>query len=94
MALEKSADDEEERVAATVERLRAACGELGFELTADDRVGEPEAAHLVGYKQESFANLRRWKVGPASYRRRAGESKVISYRLDDLAKWIEGTRED
>lgn len=86
-------DDLQRRVAATVERLRAIVAAEAIVITADDRVGEAAAARLVGYAAGSFKNLRSLCVGPSFFNRPLAGSRV-TYRLDDLAVWIERAREE
>tara|TARA_R110002124_G_scaffold141679_1_gene306228 strand:+ start:16646 stop:16927 length:282 start_codon:yes stop_codon:yes gene_type:complete len=90
--LEPSAE-ECSRIAATTELFSEACAARGTPVTADGRIGEADAAVLLGYQLASLQNLRTMGGGPAHYKRRAGTSK-ISYRLCDLAGWVEQTREE
>lgn len=79
--------------ASTYERLLAACRERGFLVTADERIGEPDAATLLGVNTGSLRNMRTLGTSPPFYRRPAGGSR-ISYRLDDIATWLEQGREE
>lgn len=78
---------------ATHERLLAACREHGFTITADERIGEPDAAVLLGLSLGGLRNMRMLGTGPAFYRRPAGGSRV-SYRIADIATWLEDGREE
>lgn len=78
---------------ATHERLLAACRELGCIITGDGRVSESDAAVLLGLTPGSLKNKRLLGCAPPHYRRPAGNSRV-SYRLTDLADWIDEARED
>lgn len=80
------------RVSATVERLRAVVGERNVFLTADDRISEVDAASLVGYAPGSLRNMRASGGGPAFFNRPLGGS-AKSYRLEDIANWLEQSRE-
>jgi hypothetical protein len=79
--------------ASTYERLLAACHERGFVVTGDGRVSEIDAAELLGLTPGSLKNKRLLGCAPPHYRRPAGNSRV-SYRLTDLADWIDEARED
>lgn len=93
MRFSEPTPEELRRLEETANQFRSACDERGYQVTGDDRIGEVEAAQLLGYQLSSFRNLRRAAFGPAHYNRRAGNSR-ISYRLVDLAEWVEFTRED
>lgn len=82
-----------ERVEETQELLLAACREHAFTVTADLRVSENAAAVLLGYQAKTLQNMRGLGTAPPHYRRAVDGGKV-SYRLVDLAQWIEVTRED
>ena len=62
-------------------------------ISADLRVSEKDAAHLLGYAAGSLKNLRQEGQAPRSYQRGVGGGR-ISYRLHDIAVWIEGRRDD
>lgn len=85
--------DIHERVESTRQMLLAACHERGFLVTADERVSEPDAAALLAFTPESLRNRRYLGTGPASYQRPVGAHKV-SYRVRDLAAWIEQYRDE
>lgn len=81
------------RVAETMHQLRQAAAERGLFITGDCRIGEAGAAELTGYALGSFKNLRAAGACPAYYCRPLSGSRV-SYRLADLALWIERSREE
>jgi hypothetical protein len=81
------------RVDETLAMLRAAAIEQGMALSGDDRIAECNAAKLLGCECESLAKRRVEGRAPPSYRVPIGGSRV-SYRLHDLAVWIEQQRED
>jgi hypothetical protein len=86
-------DDLEGQVEATMLALRAAAIEGQMLLSGDGRVGESCAARLLGLECETLAKKRSEGKAPPSYRVPVGGSRV-SYRLSDLARWIEAQRED
>lgn len=83
----------EARVQEVTAMLKSACNRDGIKYTADERVSERDAAALVGYEPESMQRMRYSKGGPPFYRRKADDGRV-SYRLSDLALWIEYTRQE
>ena len=81
------------RVDETLAMLRAAAIEQGLAVSGDDRVGESCAAALLGIECETLAKKRSEGKAPAAYKVPVGTAR-ISYRLADLARWIEQGRED
>lgn len=81
------------RLEATEQLLHGACIEQGFFITGDHRVSETDAAALLGLAAGSLKNMRSEGSGPPAYRLGLNGNR-ISYRLADLAAWIEGARED
>jgi len=81
-------DDFERRVRATEAAFSAAARSAGAPITGDARVSEAVAAALIGYEQDSLRNLRSEGSGPAHYR-----ISRVTYRLRDLAEWVEGRRQ-
>lgn len=81
-----------DRVEATLRLLLAAVREAGVPMSGDRRVSEENAAALVGVAAGTLKNLRTEGTGPAAYRTPVGGSRW-SYRLDDLAAWLEARRE-
>jgi hypothetical protein len=80
------------RVELTLAMLRRQTIELGLEISADDRVGEANAARLLKFHGDPLRRMRGEGTGPVHCRVGVGGSK-ISYRLIDLATWIERRRE-
>jgi hypothetical protein len=87
------ADQLDDRVEVTTLALRAAAIEQGMAVSGDDRVGEACAAQLLGIECETLAKKRSEGKAPAAYKVPVGMAR-ISYRLADLARWIEAQRED
>lgn len=83
----------EQRIAQTAEQLREACERKGIFITVDDRVGEADVAILIGMAPGSLKNSRKIGTSPPYYRRPANGSRV-SYRILEVARWIEEGRED
>lgn len=81
----------EERVDACLRALEAACREDGAFITGDGRVAADTAAGLLHLAVSTLANHRSAGTGPAFYRN-AGHP--VTYRLHDLATWIEAGRCD
>lgn len=82
------------RVLETIDAYRTWCVDNGVAVTPDGRVGEFDAATLLGYSNPgSLKNLRQHGVGPPHYLRVANGAKV-SYRLNDLAVWVEKSRNE
>lgn len=86
-------DDLEARVEATTLALRAAAIQAQMPLSGDDRVGEACAAQVLGIEPETLAKKRQEGKGPPSYRVPVDPARV-SYRVRDLAIWVERCRED
>lgn len=82
-----------ERIQATVDMFRRSCRDNGYFVTGDDRVTEPVAAALLGYAAGTLKNKRDGLDGPPSYKR-GMDGRRVSYRLADLAQWVEGGRVD
>jgi hypothetical protein len=83
----------EERVKACHRMLEHACREAAVQMTGDARIGEADAATLLGYAPGHLKNLRQSGKGPACYGRGLNGGR-LSYRLEDLAEWIEASRQD
>lgn len=84
-------DDSANRIVETERTLRATVLERGFWLSGDGRVGEADAAALLGWSAGALRNQRKDGTGPVSYRIGGGGHK-ITYRLSDLARWLEAGR--
>jgi hypothetical protein len=81
------------RVRKTEARLRQVATERGMFVTADDRINEGDAAELLGYAEGTLRNMRSAGGGPCFFNRPlSGFAK--SYRLADLASWLERAREE
>ncbi len=72
--------------------LRAAAESSGFVISGDGRVSEQDAATLLGYSLGHVRRLREENKGPVSYSRGMNGNRQ-SYRLEDLAIWIENGRD-
>lgn len=81
------------RVLDTVRVLLASVERNAIVMSADQRVSEADAARLIGLAPASLKNLRAEGGAPPAYRVPVGGSR-LSYRIFDLALWIEGKRED
>jgi hypothetical protein len=82
-----------ETVLQTADALRVCAEKNKIAMTADQRVSEADAAALLCISRDSLKNLRAEGSAPVSYRASVGGCR-ISYRLYDLAAWIESRRED
>ena len=88
-----SAVTADEHLKLTHALLVTAATVAGFTVSADQRVGERDAARLLGSAPAYLKTLRQEGKGPVSYQRGIGGCR-ISYRLADLAGWIESARDD
>lgn len=79
------------RVLDTARVLLAAIERARIPMTADQRVSEAAAARLIGMEPESLRNLRSKGGGPPCYRAPVGGHRR-SYRVLDLAVWVESRR--
>ncbi|UZW60273.1 helix-turn-helix transcriptional regulator [Lysobacter enzymogenes] len=77
---------------ATLSLLRQAVDQEGMRITADDRIGEGDLAKLLGWTAASLANKRREGAAPPCFKLGGGGHR-ITYRLSEVAAWIEGHRE-
>ena len=62
-------------------------------MSGDLRVSEKAAAKLLGYSHEHLKAMRQMGNSPVFYAIGVDGGR-LSYRLDDLASWIEAGRED
>lgn len=85
--------EEADRIERTAAALLASAREAGLALTGDGRVSETDAAALLGLAAGSLKNLRHEGGAPPAYRAAAHGCRW-TYRIADLAGWIEGRRED
>ncbi len=81
------------RTRKTAHRLQQVAAERGLYVTADDRVNERDAADLLGYAEGTLRNMRTAGGGPSFFNRPLG-GFAKSYRLADLARWVEQSREE
>jgi hypothetical protein len=86
-------DTLDDRVEQTLLLLRAAAVEQQMSISGDDRIGESCAAKLLGVECETLSKRRQEGRSPVAYKVPVGGSRV-SYRLSDLARWVEAQRED
>lgn len=93
MKVERTKEDKQNLIESTMAMLLEAVKRGGIAISADMRVGERDAAKMMGYAPGSLKNIRGEGKGPIYYNRPVEGSK-ISYRLMDLAMWIEERRED
>jgi len=93
MTIERTQKQKQDLIESTMAMLLYAVKRDSIPVSADMRVREQDAARMVGYSPGSFKNLRGEGKGPIFYYRPVAGSKV-SYRLMDLAMWIEEHRED
>lgn len=80
-------------VQATEEQLYGAAISETMVISADRRVNERDAARLLGYAAGYLKNMRQESRAPKHYTRGVGGGR-ISYRIRDMAIWIEERRED
>ena len=82
----------EDRIAMTMQLLQQAAATADMRVTGDLRISEADASTLLGYSGDTLAKKRAIGNGPAAYSRGMNGCRV-SYRLADLAAWIEEGRE-
>ena len=82
-----------DRVESTAAALIDAARSAGMMVTGDKRVSEADAAQLLGYAPGHLKNMRSEREGPQHFRVGLNGCRV-SYRLFDLATWIEAKREE
>ncbi len=82
----------EQRIIAIARQLEAAAREARMTITGDGRIGESDAAELLGLEAETLKKRRHEGRAPTAYGLCVGRSRV-SYRFADIAHWIEATRE-
>ena len=78
----------EDETEATARRLLAAARAAGAVISGDFRVSETVAAGLLGIAPGTLRNLRLAGNGPRVFHTPINNSSY-SYRLDDLASWIQ-----
>jgi hypothetical protein len=82
----------EVEVRITLDLLRRCARANGFVVSADERVSECDAARLLEIHRDTLARMRHEGTGPTAYRIALHGARV-SYRLLDLALWIQSRRE-
>lgn len=80
-----------DRIEATRRLLEKSVRESGAWLSGDGRVGEDIAAKLLGFNAGSLANKRAEGTAPRWYKL-GGSGHKVTYRLEDLARFIERHR--
>jgi hypothetical protein len=85
-------DDFEARVESTAAQLRAECIEKGYVVTGDGRIAECNVDAVLKYSEGWIKNLRHEGAAPPHYPLGAGDGSRVSYRLCDVAEWLEKKR--
>jgi hypothetical protein len=80
------------RVEATVRLWLSALREQSRPVSGDLRVSEPDAAELLGLTPGGLKNKRHEGDSPTAYRIGIAGLGRVSYRLHDLAAWLEAQR--
>jgi hypothetical protein len=93
MTVIRSAEEQRNLVESTMRMLLHVVQRDKISVSADMRVSERDAAKMAGYAHGSFKNLRNEGKGPTYYNRAVAGCRV-SYRLMDLAAWLEERREN
>ena len=81
-----------DRVERCERLLLEAARESGMTVSGDGRVSEADAARLLALSADHLKNLRATRDGPIAYARGLAGCRV-TYRLSDLAAWIESGRD-
>lgn len=79
-------------IAETAERLEAAALAAGYWVSADGRMGEGDVADMIGLTPGTLANKRREGTAPRAYEL-GGRGHRVTYRIIDVARWIEAHRD-
>ena len=76
-----------------VDQLKQACAEKDWPVFPGDRVSELVAAQLLG---RALGTLRNWRSGsrPLAFVRNGSGRGRVSYKLSDLAKFLDREPED
>lgn len=90
--IERTTDERRLLIEDAAAMLLKATKTHGMTITADERVSEKDTAQLLGYSAGSLKNMRQEGKAPHHYKRGVGGGR-ISYRLMDIATWIEDRRE-
>ena len=81
------------RTPTTLDLLIEATQRHGMVVSGDLRVSEADAAKLLNYSLQHLRRLRREGSGPRVYL--IGLARCsLSYRLHDLASWVDMARDD
>lgn len=83
--------DFQSRIESTASILTSFAQNQGMTVTGDRRISEKDAAKLLGLNPAYLKNLRQEGKGPVPYNRGMAGCR-ISYRIIDLAEWIEQGR--
>jgi hypothetical protein len=86
-------DEMDSRISRCESMLVDACREAGFWISGDGRINESAACELLGYSQTYLKQLRAEGKSPPHFRIPARGGQV-SYRLGDIAGWVEERREE
>lgn len=81
-----------ERVDRCTRLLLEAARDAGLTVSGDGRVSEADAARLLCLSAGHLKNMRAAGDGPVAYGRGMDGCRV-SYRLEDLAAWVEAARD-
>ncbi|MCZ2099465.1 MAG: hypothetical protein LC121_25030 [Anaerolineae bacterium] len=84
-------EDLQRRATGTAAALLDEARARGIVVSADGRVGEADAARLIGMAPESLRNARSEGTAPPHYKVSIAGAR-ISYRLADVAVWLEKFR--
>jgi hypothetical protein len=82
-----------DRIRATAAALEDAVRSAGISRSPDGRIASNDAARLLDLSPATMRNQRTQGRGPIPYRFPVGTSRV-SYRIADLAAWIEIARQE
>jgi hypothetical protein len=85
----RSAETLEQRIDRTEARLLAACEAGGLVLTGDLRISAKDAAAFLGLSVEGLKQAKSEGRAPTAYALGVGGKTRSSYRLRDIASWIE-----
>jgi len=88
-SLRAALDGEAKRTSDTLE---AAARAAPYWISGDRRIGEADLAALLGLTPASLANKRREGSAPPAFNLGGGGHRV-TYRIDDVALWIESQRD-
>lgn len=86
--MSRSNEDLIEAIRLTSNRLHLFATQQGFVISGDLRVNEKAAAVLLGYSAGHLKALRQQGNGPHVYALGVDGGR-FSYRLNDLASWVE-----